>query len=197
LRAAKLAAAADALKRQSGVSAPFSLAFLTDVERAPHPLLIARILPRGAAVILRDYRIKGRAGLAARLKAVCAPRGVKLIVGADAELACAVGADGVHWPRWFSPATPVPEGMIVTASCHSADELSRAKAMGASLALLSPALTTESHKGAEALGSEKFRALAAASLLPVLALGGVDETNALRLAGRNVAGLAAIGAFLG
>ena len=201
MRAAKLAAAAEALKRQSAVSpasgaAPFSLAFLTDARRAPHPLLVARALPRGAAVILRDYRLTGRAGLAAQLRAVCAPRGVRLIIGADAALAGAVGADGVHWPRWHAPAAPAPEGMIVTASCHNAEELARAHAIGAALALLSPAFATESHPGVEALGAERFCALAAASPLPVLALGGVDENNAGRLAGRNVAGLAAISAFL-
>lgn len=196
MRAAKLAAAAAALKRQSGANAPFHLAFLTDAARAPHPLLVARVLPEGSAVILRDYRMPGRAGLAAQLKSVCAARGVRLIVGADVGLARRIGADGVHVPRWFSPAAAL-DGLIVTAAAHDGQELARGKALGADLALLSPAFPTGSHSGAGALGSAEFRALAQASPLPVLALGGVDETNAARLTGPNVAGLAAIGAFLG
>ncbi|PQA88813.1 thiamine phosphate synthase [Hyphococcus luteus] len=201
LRAAKLAAAAAALKRQSGPhlkfgEPPFSLAFLTDAHRAPHPLLVARVLPRESAVILRDYTMRGRAGLAAQLKSVCSARGVKLIVGADMALAKRIGADGVHLPRWFSPAGPLPGAMIVTASAHDAQELKRAKELGADLALLSPAFPTGSHPDSESLGAAALKRLAAASPVPVLALGGVDETNAPMLAGPNVAGLAAIGAFL-
>ncbi len=197
MRAAKLAAAAAALKRQSAVVPPFSLAFMTDAGRAPHPLLVARALPEGSAVILRDYAMKGRAGLAAQLKSVCERRGVKLIIGADIGLAQRIGADGVHLPRWFSPSAPLPDGLIVTASAHSADELGRAKERGAALALLSPAFPTGSHRGAGSLGAAAFKRLAAAAPIPVLALGGADEKNAGALAGPNVAGLAAIGAFLG
>ena len=196
LRAAKLAAAAAALKRQSGADAPFCLAFLTDALRAPHPLLVARVLPKGAAVILRDYGMRGRAGLAAQLKSVCAARGVKLIIGADPALAARVGADGVHLPRWYSPGSALPENLIVTASAHNEGELARAKDLGAGLALLSPVFATASHPEGGGLGAARFKALAAAAPVPVLALGGADEANAAMIAGPNVAGLAAIGAFL-
>jgi thiamine monophosphate synthase len=85
---------------------------------------------------------------------------------------------------------------LLTAACHDASELARAAAIGADLALLSPAFATASHPGAEDLGPARFRALAAGSPLPLLALGGVDGDNARLLAGRNVAGIAAIGAFV-
>lgn len=201
LRAAKLAAAAQALKRRSGAgaqsaAAPVSLAFLTDRRRAPHPLLIARVLPAGAAVVLRDYDMAGRAGLAAQLKSVCVARRLRLVIGADAALAQKVGADGIHYPRWRAPSRPAPEGMFVTAACHDTTELERAAAFGAHLAFVSPVFPTDSHREAVTLGPDKFKELAASAKLPVLALGGVDETNALLLSGPNVAGVAAIGAFL-
>jgi len=47
------------------------------------------------------------------------------------------------------------------------------------------------------LGLKRFKEIAAQSPLPVLALGGVDAQNAGQLAGENVAGLGAIGAFCG
>lgn len=147
-------------------------------------------------MILRDYGLARREGFAAQLKSVADARGLKLIIGADIDLARRIGADGVHVPRWFSPSAPFPEGMIVTAACHSTEELQRAKAIGSDLALLSPAFTTFSHPGDGAMGAAGFKALAASAPLPALALGGVDERNALLLAGPNVAGLAAIGAFL-
>ena len=195
-RAAKLAAAARTLKRQSGVSTPFSLAFLTDNDRAPEPWLIACALPRGSAVILRDYEREDRAALAARLKAACVKSGVLLLVGADVALAEHVAADGVHFPAWHSGPYGIFPGAIRTASCHSAADLERAGMSGIDVALLSPAFKTASHPGGAALGAKVFRSLAAASPTPVLALGGVTENNAQYLAGANVAGVAAIGAFL-
>lgn len=195
-RSAILAAAARALKAASGRSAPFSLVFMTDAERVPDPELVARAMPRGAAVILRDYRDPGRAALARRLKSICERRGVLLLIGADPCLAAGVGADGLHWPRWRRPNAGEAASLISTASCHYADDLEMAASLGVSAALLSPVFATSSHKGATGLGADRFTALAARARLPVLALGGVDETNARFLAGPNVAGLAAIGAFL-
>ncbi len=192
-RAAKLASAAAALKRQSGRPAPFSLAFLTDADRSANPELVARALPRGSAIIFRDYGAPGRETAARRLLSICRRRGVLLIIGADADLAVRIGAHGVHYPSW-SRARPDP-GMIISAACHDAAELTRAGSAGADAALLSPVFPTRSHPGAPTLGPDRFKRLAAAARLPVIALGGVDETNAMRLAGRGVAGLAAVSAF--
>lgn len=195
-RATKLAAAARSLKRQSGAAAPFSLVFLTDQNRAPQVLQIVDALPRGAAVILRDYQHEGRARLAAQMKSICAARGIFLLVSADLALAEDIGADGVHFPSWYEGARNVPPGMITTASCHSVADLSCVKAANIDMVLLSPAFPTASHRGAPALGADNFRKLALKSPRPVLALGGVNQNNADQLAGANVAGIAAIGAFL-
>lgn len=169
---------------------------MTDQNRAPQPHLIADVLPRGAAVILRDYRHKARAALATQLKSICATRGIFLLVGADPALAEDIGADGVHFPTWHEGPRNAPRGMIITASCHSAADLGDDQTAGVDAVLLSPAFATVSHPGAAALGGDGFRKLAAMSPRPVFALGGVNENNARQLSGANVAGIAAIGAFL-
>lgn len=198
-RAAKLAAAAHALKRQSGGVAPFSLAFATDAARARDPELIARALPPGAAIILRDYAASGRSALARRLAVITKARGVLFLVGADAALARSVGADGVHLPSWVNPSDALimcANAPIITCACHNRDDLTRAAKLGANAAFVSPVFETASHPGLAGLGAAGFRRLAATARLPVLALGGVDERNAVSLAGRNVSGFASIGAFL-
>lgn len=215
MRAARLAAAARALKEVSGAQAPFSLAFMTDRRRIANPEPVLRAMPAGAAVIYRDYDDPRREATARRYRAICRARGVLFLVAGDAALAERVGADGVHWPARFPsfekgarelPAARRPAlreippfskegGFIVTAAAHSAADLARAASIGAHLAFLSPVFPTQSHPGAEHLGSGRFKALAAASPVPVLALGGVDEKNAALLGGMCVAGLAAIEAF--
>jgi thiamine-phosphate pyrophosphorylase len=194
-RAADLARAADRLHLHGGRAAPFRLAFMTDRRRIPAPEIIIRALPAGAAVILRDYDMAHRAGAARRLAALCSSRGLVFLVGGDPDLARAVGAAGVHLPARAIGRVSRGGGLLVSAACHDADEL--AAAAGADIALLSPVFPTASHPGAPALGPARFCALAASADMPVLALGGVDARNAARLPGPNVAGLAAIGAFIG
>ncbi len=193
-RAAKLAAAAQSLKQASGRDgAAFCLAFMTDRVRTPHPEIIARAMPAGSAVILRDYDNADRTGLARRLRSITEKNGVLLLIGADLALAQKIGADGVHYPSWA--AVRANTVMITSAACHDANELARAHQAGADIALLSPVFCTDSHPGAATLGATQFKALAGASPLPVVALGGADETNAFSLRGKNVVGLAAISAF--
>lgn len=159
-----------------------------------------RALPAGSAVIFRDYDAPRREAVARRYLSICRARGVFFLVAGDAALAARIGADGVHWPSFRTAPAPFPPRQapfIVTAACHTAAELAGAAARGADLALLSPVFRTQSHPGAAELGADRFRALAAASPIPVLALGGVDCGNARLLIERNVAGIAAIGAFHG
>jgi thiamine monophosphate synthase len=193
-RAAKLAAAAAQLKRQSRFPhAPFSLAFLTDRRRVADPELILRALPAGVAVIYRDYDDARRAAAGARLRSIARSRGLKFIVAGDAALARALNADGLHLPSRSLRRPPAWAGFL-TASCHSAPELRQAAAAGVGLVFLSPAFATQSHPGTEHLGPARFRRLAEQSSAPVLALGGVEAANARLRAGPPVAGLAAIGA---
>ena len=194
-RAAKLASAARALKQRSGSKAPFCLAFVTDSTRGLDARMVAAALPAGTAVIFRDYDNRQRDELAQSLKVIASTRKLLLFVGGDAGLAQRVGADGVHLRSDQLTTTVEHPGLLISASCHSAEELERAGALGADVALLGPAFPTQSHPGAEALGPRRLKAFAARSAVPVVAIGGVDETNAAQLAGDNVAGFAAIGAF--
>lgn len=197
MRARTLAAAADALNAASATAAPFRLAFLTDA-RGPSPDCVARALPEGSALILRHYDDPRREGLARRLRALTGARGVLLIIGGDAALALRIGADGVHWRTdQLRCAQPGSRDFIVTAAAHGAGDLCAAARLGADVAFLSPVFATRSHPGTEGLGPARFRALAAAAPLPVLALGGLDEERAPALRGPNVAGFGAIAAFAG
>lgn len=169
---------------------------MTDRRRISNPEPVIRALPAGSAVIYRDYDDPRRERLARRYRAMAHARGVRFLLAGDARLAAAIGADGVHLPasahREVAPHEP---RLIISAACHNAADLDRAAAIYADVALLSPVFPTESHPGAEHLGPARFKALAARSAVPVLALGGVDETNAPLLKGANIAGIAAIGAF--
>ncbi|MBI1175616.1 MAG: Nudix family hydrolase [Sideroxydans sp.] len=105
-------------------------------------------------------------------------QGAKLLLNGDVELAREIGADGVQLTSMqLAELDERPAVEWCAASCHNAEELRRAEALGCDFVLLSPVLPTQSHPGAPVLGWEKFAALAAESSIPVYALGGLTHAD--------------------
>jgi 8-oxo-dGTP diphosphatase len=116
--------------------------------------------------------------LALRMVAMMHPYGAKLIVNADVELARGIGADGVQLTAaQVASLDERPDVPWCGASCHSAEELRRAEALGCDFALLSPVLPTQSHPGEPTLGWEKFTECVSGSTIPVYALGGLSNDD--------------------
>jgi len=191
-----LAATAARLNRDAGAAPIPSLFFFTDPERTPDPEAAARRLPRGTAVVYRHFGADNRARVARRLAALCRSRGLRLLVGADADLARACGADGVHWPQRLMPDQRGSDFRLVTAAAHDGDAIAKANAAQLDACVLSPIFPSRSASAQSELGLFRASQLARASAIPVVALGGVNASNATRLAGRGFAGVAAIDALI-
>lgn len=116
--------------------------------------------------------------LAQRVIAMAHEQGAKVLLNGDVALAQQLGADGVQLTsRQLAELTERPSLDWCAASCHSAEELRRAQALGCDFALLSPVLPTQSHPGAAHLGWQNFAAIAADSSIPVYALGGLSHED--------------------
>jgi len=152
------------------------------------------------AVLVREKQMDSAHLLAfcSRLKAMTTAHHASLIVHSQADVAKAVGADGVHVAVANMDEVPAIRqwlnhtGMTVSASCHDADELKQARKCGADFALLSPVFPTTSHPAALHLGEKRFHTLASTASLPVVALGGITQENRKELAGFGVAVISAI-----
>jgi thiamine-phosphate pyrophosphorylase len=142
------------------------------------------------------------------------PRPPRLLINSRADVAMAAGADGVHLtsapdaltPRqvrraFASAGLPAP---TVSVSCHTMAETVQARESGADLILFGPVFE-KVVSGApapdlslsEGVGLNLLRtACTAAAPVPVLALGGVTETNAQACLDAGAAGIAAIRLFL-
>ncbi len=116
--------------------------------------------------------------LAKRVVALARARSAKVLLNGEIELAQEVGADGVHLTSsQLAALSERPAVAWCGASCHTAEDLRRAEALGCDYALLSPVLPTLSHPGATHLGWEGFAATAAGSSIPVYALGGLTPDD--------------------
>ena len=187
-----LARAAAGVSRDPGRPA---LLFFTDPVRTPQPWLTAAALPPGAAVVYRSFGAADARSVAERLRRLTAARGVRLLIGLDADLAQAVGADGVHLPeRALDRADDLRRrhpGWQVTGAVHSAASLAGARALSA--AVLSPVFAAggaSAHRSA--LGVTAFAALVRDAPVPVYALGGLSADNADSLRGSGACGLAGV-----
>jgi 8-oxo-dGTP diphosphatase len=126
----------------------------------------------------RSWPQSRREALASRLVALAARHGAKVCYSGDADTARRLGCDGVHLTSdALMRASSRPAGLLVSASCHSREELARAVALDVDLAVVGPVRATPTHPDASPIGFDGFAALAAGSPIPVYALGGLSEAD--------------------
>ena len=169
---------------------------LGDDEATRQKNLLARIESAAAAEIdfiqLREKDLSAREleSLAGEAMARLArfPKS-RLLINSRLDIALAVGAHGVHLraedfqasdARYI--AAKAGKQIVIGVSCHSAKEVALADSHGADFALLGPIFEkrgeTLAPLGLEELRRTCTRPAAAASRMPVLALGGVNLSNA-------------------
>jgi thiamine-phosphate pyrophosphorylase len=123
-------------------------------------------------------------------RSLCARHGVTFVVNDDVEAALQLGADGVHLGRDDEGADRAKEqGLLLGLSASSADEAkaaAQADYIGAG-----PVWQTPSKTDADPpIGLDGLRAICDAVSVPVIAIGGVDTSNAaecIRAGARGVA----------
>ncbi|MGE6708964.1 thiamine phosphate synthase [Hyphomonas sp. NPDC076881] len=188
-RKARMAARVAARHLPEGLPPAF---FLTDLARTPDPDAIVAGLPEGWGVIYRHFGGPDREIVARRLLKLCRARKLLLLIGADAELAAKIGADGVHWPGRMAGASRKWRGRfkLQTMSGHRGDNFGHFRTLPVKAVLFSTVFASRSASAGTAIGAQRFRRLATSLPFPVYALGGVTPDNGLCIA--DSAGLAAI-----
>lgn len=134
-----------------------------------------------------------RESFAAAAVARCRQYGARVLVNGDAQLARAVGADGLHLPAnqlmALSQRPPFP---LVAASCHERRELEHAARLGIDFAVAGPIKPTASHPDASGIGWQHFASLIGGLPLPVYAIGGLAAIDLRRALEAGAQGIAAI-----
>jgi len=129
--------------------------------------------------------------------AVVRPLGGMVVVNDRVDIALAAGADGVHVGRHDLPvdvARRLAPGLLIGATCRDREQARQAATDGADYAGLGPVFATASKAGLPApLGIEAVRA--AAGVLPLVGIGGIDAATARAVLEAGAAGVAVIGAI--
>ncbi|MEO5664756.1 MAG: thiamine phosphate synthase [Nocardioides sp.] len=145
----------------------------------------------------KDATTRELVALTRLVLAAVRPSGATVIVDDRLDVALATGADGVHLGAddlSVVDARRIAPDLVVGATCRSAAAVHRAAADGATYAGFGPVFATTSKTGLpDPLGLDAIGA--AAGVLPLIAIGGVDAAGARASRAAGAHGVAVIGSI--
>jgi thiamine-phosphate pyrophosphorylase len=114
------------------------------------------------------------------IRVLCRERGIAFVVNDDVEAALALEADGVHLGRADSGRErALAAKLLLGLSAARVDEALAAEEQGAAYIGAGPVWATPTKPDADPpIGLDGLRAICAAVRVPVVAIGGIDATNA-------------------
>ena len=136
------------------------------------------------------------------VQAVCAKRGISLIVNDRADIALAVGAAGAHFGQDDLPIVAgrriLSADMIIGASARTEEKILEAISAGADYIGFGPIYQTSSKPDAELpKGLEALRRMSEIAQCPVIAIGGITTETAYEVIRAGAHGVAVISAVCG
>jgi thiamine-phosphate pyrophosphorylase len=160
---------------------------------------------RGGARIIqyrdKEHGIREILAAAGELKEICSQHDVLFIVNDSLEVALAVDADGLHVGRDDLPVATarrlLPIDKVLGASARTIDEAKKAQSEGADYLGVGAMYATSTKAAAEVVGPGRIKEIKNALDIPVVAIGGINESNlsAVMKAGADAA--AVISAVMG
>ena len=131
--------------------------------------------------------------------ALCHRYGVPFIVNDNVDVAIACQADGIHVGQEDMATGEVRrrvgDAMILGVSVHTVEEARRAVWDGADYLGLGAVFPTSTKTDVEQMTNETLRAICDAVDVPVVAIGGINRGNLLKLSGSGVDGVALVSAI--
>lgn len=131
--------------------------------------------------------------------ALCHRYGVPFIVNDNVDVAIACQADGIHVGQEDMAAGEVRrrvgDAMLLGVSVHTVEEARRAVRDGADYLGLGAVFPTSTKTDVDQMTNETLRAICDAVDVPVVAIGGINRGNLLKLSGSGVDGVALVSAI--
>ncbi|RSL29850.1 thiamine phosphate synthase [Salibacterium salarium] len=139
--------------------------------------------------------------LAKKLQDVCVSHDVPFIVNDDVELALAVKADGIHVGQDDIPLSDLkrrcPDNMTIGISAKTMAEAKEAQENGADYLGVGPMFSTTTKEDAELpIGPQSLQHMREAGItIPIVGIGGIDESNAKEVMDAGADGVSVISAI--
>ena len=133
------------------------------------------------------------------VKRLCEKYSVPLIINDDVEVALESASDGVHIGQDDGDVAEVRRiagsRLIIGVSAHNVEEALAAEKAGADYLGCGAVFGSTTKTNVHTLPLETLKNISAAVKIPIVAIGGINETNMMRLAGSGINGVAVISAI--
>lgn len=152
-------------------------------------------------VQLREKELDDEAFLkeALEISKLCKSYNVPFFINDNVDIAIKCHADGIHVGQEDMEASRVRErvgeDMMIGVSVHSVDEALEAVKNGADCLGVGSMFSTSTKKDVDLLPKETLRNICAAVDIPVVAIGGINRSNILKLSGSGADGVALVSAI--
>lgn len=150
--------------------------FLKQIEK------IAAAKPFGIVLREKDLPVKEYSALARRVRDICRSAGASLIVHSHPEVARELGVPALHMPLdalGKMSSEERKEFEVLGASCHSVEDVLRAKALGCDYVTAGHVYATDCKPGLPPRGADFLAEVCGpAAPMPVFALGGLTPARA-------------------
>jgi thiamine-phosphate pyrophosphorylase len=137
---------------------------------------------------------------ALRIKKITDRYKIPLMINDRADIALAVGADGVHAGQSDLPCTVLRamlgDDKVIGISASTVEEAVQAQRDGADYLGVGAMFPTGTKSDAEQVSMETLKAVRGAVSIPIVAIGGIGPQNAAQFCGTGIDGLAVISAIL-
>ncbi len=139
--------------------------------------------------------------MAKRIKAITDRYRVPLIINDRIDIALAVDAAGVHLGQEDIPAKEarriMGEEKVIGVSARTVELARKAVEDGADYLGVGAMFATSTKGNAKVIGKEKLKEIRAAVSIPIVAIGGINHSNAAQLVDIGINGLAVVSSVIG
>lgn len=154
-------------------------------------------------VQLREKNVTSREfyEIAIKVKEVTSKYNVPLIINDRLDIALAIDADGLHIGQKDLPASVarkiLGKDKILGVSAATLQEALKAEKDGADYLGVGAVFSTSTKKDTRDVSYETLSNITASVNIPVVAIGGINESNVTKLKGSNIDGIAVVSCILG
>jgi thiamine-phosphate pyrophosphorylase len=164
--------------------------------------VVQKTILGGATMIqLREKNLplKDFIHLSSSIQEITKKYNIPLLINDNVEVALAVDADGIHVGQEDVPAKEIRQiignDKILGVSAQTIPQALQAIGDGADYLGVGSIFSTPTKKDAENVSIETLCSICQKSSVPVVAIGGINENNALELVDTNISGIAVVSAI--
>lgn len=137
---------------------------------------------------------------ALKIKEICKIHNIPFIINDNPQFAKEIGADGVHVGQDDMPVKKareiLGENKIIGTSAHNVDEAQKAEQEGADYIGVGAVFGSDTKTNVAKMSPALLKEIAGSVSIPVVAIGGINESNIDFLQNTNISGVAVISAIL-